>query len=70
MTTPGTMNGLLETIHTKIEDAEIDCARTEPKMTVQDDNYSAGYDRGYAEALRELWTQITGDPCPINRKPY
>lgn len=61
MTTPRTMARILESLRDKIEDAEADCARSEPHMSSEDNNYCAGYDRGYAEALKEFWCSITGD---------
>lgn len=62
MTTPGTMNSLLERLRDKIEDADEDVKRSEAAQPyVEDQNYVVGYDTGYAEALRELWFDITGD---------
>lgn len=62
MTTPGTMNSLLEGLRDKIEDAEEDVKRSEVKFNgEQNENYVARYDCGYAEALKEFWCSITGD---------
>lgn len=66
MTTPGTMNSLLDRLRAKIEDADEDVRRSEAKPYVEDQNYVTGYDVGYAEALRELWADITGDAFPRN----
>lgn len=68
MTTPGTMNSILDRLRDKIEDADEDLKRSEQKQPyVEDQNYIVGYDAGYAEALRELWADLTGDAFP--RKP-
>lgn len=68
MTTPGAMNSLLERLRNKIEDADNDVNRSEYNFNgYEDENYAAGYDAGYAEALRELWADITGDAFPRTR---
>lgn len=62
MTTPGTMNSILERLREKIEDADEDVKRSEAVQPyVEDQNYVVGYDVGYVEALRELWFDLTGD---------
>lgn len=53
----GTMNSILERLRDKIEDAEIDAKESHIASM---NSYGAGYDRGYADALRELWTDLSG----------
>lgn len=69
MTTPGTMNNILERLRDKIEDAERDAKCSESKSHVEDQNYVTGYARGYAEALKELWFDITGDKFAVCKCP-
>lgn len=65
MTTPGTMDSLVDRIRDKIEDADDDVRRSDTLEKFE--TYSHGYEVGYAEALRELYAEITGDAFP--RKP-
>lgn len=55
MTTPGTMNGIIESLRSRIADAARDCER------LQDSPYSEGYDDGFLAALKEVFTEITGE---------
>lgn len=58
MTTPDAMNSILERLREQIEDAEIG-AKESHKAAMN--SYGAGFDRGYADALKDLWRDITGD---------
>lgn len=58
MTTPGTMDGILTRLRIKIDDAEMDARESHSEAM---NSYGAGFDRGYADALKELWQEITGD---------
>lgn len=70
MTTPGTMNSILERLRNKIEDAEADSRTADSKFNgEQNENYQAGYAGGYAEALKEFWFDMTGDKYAANSQP-
>lgn len=58
MTTPVIMNNLL--LHIRERHSE---ANDDAKESHRDgmNSYGAGYDRGYADALSELFEHITGD---------
>jgi hypothetical protein len=58
VTTPGTMNSILERLRDKIGDAEEEAAESHKAAM---NSYGAGYDRGYADALKEMLADITGD---------
>jgi len=58
MTTPGIMSSILADLRDRIEDAEQDARESHLEAM---NSYGAGFDRGYADALMELWESITGD---------
>lgn len=58
MTTPGTMDRILADLRERIEDAEVEAQESHVAAM---NSYGAGFDRGYADALREFWQSITGD---------
>lgn len=58
MTTPRTMNSLLEKMRDRLDDAEHDAGESHK---VAMNSYGAGYDRGFADAIKEILTDITGD---------
>ena len=58
MTTPAAMNDLIQRIHERWEDA----LKTSNASFKSDHNsYGAGYDGGFADALKEVLTDITGE---------
>lgn len=75
MTTPATMDRLLDRLRDKIEDADDDARCSEATLAkVGLDKADpiavrgTGYDLGYADALKELWREITGDEyAPIQQ---
>lgn len=58
MTTPATLNGILEDIRERFAEAKQEAVESHKAAM---NSYGAGYDRGYADALGELLEQITGD---------
>ena len=52
------MEELLIRLRDKIEDAELEANASD---AVSPDSYTAGYDMGYADALKELWRELTGN---------
>ena len=58
MTTPGTMDRILADLRDRIEDAEEEAQESHREAM---NSYGAGFDRGYASALKDLWQSITGD---------
>ncbi len=60
MTTPGTMDSILEQLKDMIDDADQDILRHEAGTVT----FSAGFDAGYADGLRDFWRSLTGDPYP------
>lgn len=58
MTTLASMNNILSSLRSRLEDADID--RLE---SIKDapNSYGAGYDAGYASAIREIITDLTGE---------
>lgn len=59
MTTPATMNRLLEDLRDRFDEAVANAAET---MKMAPNSYGAGYNGGYADALGELLESLTGDP--------
>lgn len=65
MTTPSTMNSILVRLGERLADAEGE-VKSSSKAAMN--SYGAGYDAGFAAALRETITDITGDePSPRDR---
>jgi hypothetical protein len=58
MTTPAAMNSILENLRERIADAEREAGESHKAAH---NSYGAGYDRGFADALNELLTDITGE---------
>lgn len=58
MTTPATMNRILEDLRERLSDAEREAKESSAAAM---NSYGAGYDRGFADALKEILTSITGD---------
>jgi hypothetical protein len=57
MTTHSTMNSILESLLERIADAEREALESHKAAM---NSYGAGYDRGFADALKELLAEITG----------
>lgn len=58
MTTPDTLNGILSRLRERISGAEGDAERSHKAAM---NSYGAGYDRGFADALKEVLTEITDE---------
>lgn len=58
MTTPGTMNSLLESLRETLADAEDEASQSHRAAM---NSYGAGYDRGYADAIKFMLEEITGE---------
>ena len=58
MTTPATMNSLMEEMRERFESARRGAAET---GKIAPSSWGAGYDQGYSDALGELLEHITGD---------
>lgn len=52
------MNQIIEELHERLDDAERE-ARESHKVAMN--SYGAGYDRGFADAIKEILTSITGE---------
>jgi hypothetical protein len=52
------MDRLLGRLRVNIEDAEIEAKESYKEAM---NSYGAGFARGYADALKEVWAGITGD---------
>jgi hypothetical protein len=62
MTTPQTMDRLLGRLRVNIEDAEIEAKESYKEAIIRNgESFVAGFARGYADALKEVWAGITGD---------
>ena len=58
MTTPATMSGILDDLRERIADAEREAKESHKAAH---NSYGAGYDRGFADALTEIFASITGE---------
>ena len=58
MTTPTTMGQIIASLRERYADAKDEAAASHK---IAHNSYGAGYDAGFAEALRELIAEITGD---------
>ena len=63
MTTPQVMGRIVDSLQTRLSDAEMD---TRESHKAAPNSYGAGYDRGYADALMEVLSEITGDSAASN----
>ncbi len=58
MTTPQTMGRIVESLQDRLSDAE---RAAQGSHKIAQNSYGAGYDRGYADALMEVLSEITGE---------
>jgi hypothetical protein len=58
MTTPSTLASIIASLRERISDAEREASGSHAAAM---NSYGAGYDRGFADALKEVLTEITGE---------
>lgn len=58
MTTPGTMQKIIERLRKQADEAATDEAK---EMARDPDSYNTGYAMGYANALKAVLSDITGE---------
>lgn len=58
MATPSVMNNILSDLRDRISDATRDAMESSKAAM---NSYGAGYDRGYLDALTEIFASITGE---------
>ena len=58
MTTPGTMGSIIDSLRERKADADRDAAESHKAAM---NSYGAGYDRGFADAIKEVLSEITGE---------